>query len=54
MPEVGDFELQGLEVSVWSEAGDYSAIGYIVDQIESLVDEWFPGKGNPLTAFSMS
>lgn len=43
VPEAGPRELQGLELTVWSTSDDYSIVGYIVDQIESLIDEWFPG-----------
>lgn len=43
VPEAGPRELQGLELTVWSTTDDFSMVGYIVDQIESLIDEWFPG-----------
>lgn len=43
VPEAGSRELQGLELTVWSTSNDYSMVGYLVDQIESLIDEWFPG-----------
>ena len=43
VPEAGPMELQGLELTVWSSNNDFSMVGYIVDQIESLIDEWFPG-----------
>lgn len=35
---------QGVDITVWTSNGDFSAMGYVVDQIDSLIDEWFPGE----------
>ena len=35
--------VQGVDITVWSSNGDFSAMGYIVDHLDSLIDEWFPG-----------
>ena len=41
-------------MKVWSVVDDFSAIAFLVDQVEALIDEWFPGlsdldmQGEPL------
>ena len=36
-------ESSGVDITVWSDNEDFSAMGYVVDQLDSLIDEWFPG-----------
>ena len=36
--------LQGVDITVWSSCGDFSAMGYVVYQLDSPIDEWFPGE----------
>eukprot|EP00731_Ephydatia_muelleri_P016580 Em0009g1004a len=38
-------ENHGVDITVWSTADDFSAMGYIVDELDSLIDEWFPALG---------
>ena len=35
--------VQGVDVTVWGVQGDFSAMGYVVDHLDLLIDEWFPG-----------
>ena len=34
---------EGVSVAVWSDHGDFSVMGFIVDQIDRLISEWYPG-----------
>ena len=34
----------GVNITVWTNSEDFSAMGYVVDQLDSLIDEWFPGE----------
>ena len=38
----------GVDITVWTSSKDFLAMGYIVDQLDSLIDEWFPGEGSGL------
>jgi len=53
MPSDGDRSTQGVDVTVWSYTNDFSPMGYIVDQIDALIDEWFPGECTYLESFCM-
>lgn len=37
-------EISGIAVTVWSEHRDFAAVGFIVDQIDALITEWYPGE----------
>ena len=37
-------EISGIAITVWSELNDFAAIGFIVDQIDALITEWYPGE----------
>ncbi|XP_068741133.1 leucine-rich repeat serine/threonine-protein kinase 1-like isoform X3 [Montipora capricornis] len=36
-------EISGIAITVWSEQHDFAAVGFIVDQIDALITEWYPG-----------
>ena len=38
------YEISGVAITVWSEQGDFAAVGFIVDQIDALISEWYPGE----------
>lgn len=37
-------EINGIAITVWSEQRDFSSLGFIVDQVDALISEWYPGK----------
>lgn len=39
-------EINGIAITVWSEHRDFAAVGFIVDQIDALISEWYPGEYN--------
>ena len=44
-PEEGDNkDSSGVDITVWSQCEDFSAMGYVTDQLDSLIEEWFPGE----------
>ena len=36
-------ELDGVSITVYSSINDFSVLGFIVDQIDALISEWYPG-----------
>lgn len=36
----------GIKIICQSEARDFSAMAFITDHVNSLIDQWFPGKKN--------
>ena len=34
--------LRGVDICVWSNNGNFSAMGYVVDQLDSLIAKEFP------------
>ena len=36
-------DIEGVMVTVWSAAKDFSVLGFVTDQINSLITEWYPG-----------
>ncbi|XP_078364681.1 leucine-rich repeat serine/threonine-protein kinase 1-like isoform X2 [Oculina patagonica] len=36
-------EINGIAITVWSEQRDFAALGFIVDQVDALISEWYPG-----------
>lgn len=43
-PGMGRERQEGISVTVWSLDGDFSSMGFIVDQIDALISEWYPGE----------
>nr|XP_002736404.1 PREDICTED: leucine-rich repeat serine/threonine-protein kinase 1-like [Saccoglossus kowalevskii] len=46
LPTAGHLNIgghQGINITVASQWKDYTAMGFIVDQIDALITEWFPG-----------
>ncbi|XP_028406855.1 leucine-rich repeat serine/threonine-protein kinase 1-like [Dendronephthya gigantea] len=36
-------DIEGVKVTVWSEEKDFSVLGFVTDQVNSLITEWYPG-----------
>ncbi|KXJ22658.1 leucine-rich repeat serine/threonine-protein kinase 1 [Exaiptasia diaphana] len=36
-------EYEGVSIEVWSSFRDFSVMGFIVDQVDALISEWYPG-----------
>jgi len=39
-----------ISLSVSSECGDYGALGFLVDQVNAIIEEWYPGTTLALAA----
>ena len=37
-------DIEGVKVTVWSEEKDFSVLGFVTDQVNSLISEWYPGR----------
>ena len=42
-PMIFPDQQHGIRVTVRSHTGDFKVMGFIVDHIESLIKEWYPG-----------
>ncbi len=36
-------DIEGVMVTVWSAEKDFSVLGFVTDQVNSLISEWYPG-----------
>jgi hypothetical protein len=36
-------DIEGVMVTVWSAEKDFSVLGFVTDQVNALISEWYPG-----------
>lgn len=51
--EYENYSNEGVAISVWSKEQDFSVMGFIVDHLDMLITEWYPGSDITFLLFSI-